>query len=97
VRFRLIPILLLCLALAATTGCSKRHRVYIESNGCWSGNINGDQNIYDCGNATYRIVGPLHCVRVSLTSSTTAYLRVKIDDGAWVSNPDQYGIVQTCN
>jgi hypothetical protein len=93
---RRIPILLCCLVLVTTAGCSKRHRVYVESNACWVGTINSDQNINGCGNATYRIIGPLHCVRVTKTSLSGS-VRVRIDDQPWASTPDQYDVVQACN
>jgi hypothetical protein len=87
---------LTALVLAATGGCSKRHRVLVESNTCWNGDINGDQNINGCGNSTYRVTGPLRCVRVYITT-TNGFVHVRIDDQPWATTPDQYGVVQACD
>jgi hypothetical protein len=93
-RFPLL--VLLCLVLAVAAGCSKRHRIQIETDTCWNGNVNGDQNINGCGNTSYRIIGTLRCVRVQKETST-GYLRLRIDERAWVDTPDQFGFVQVCN
>ncbi len=92
---RRIALLLACVALAAAAGCSKRHTIHIESNTCWSGSVNGDQNINDCGNATYKVIGTLRCVRVKV-NTTTGFVRVQIDDHPWANTPDAYGVVQAC-
>jgi hypothetical protein len=92
---RLAVTALLCTALALLGGCSKTHRIQIESDTCWAGFVNNDLSIADCGNATYKIVGLLQCVRVQKTTST-GYLRVRIDSRPWADATGTLGQVQVC-
>ena len=92
---RSILLVLVCIALAAA-GCSRRHRIQIESDTCWTGKVNADQSFSDCGNATYRVIGTLRCVTVKRETSA-GYVRVRIDDHPWAETQDQFGTVQACN
>jgi hypothetical protein len=89
-------LVLLCVLLAGAAGCSKRHHIQIESDTCWTGTVNGDQYINDCGSTTYTVVGTLRCVKVRRTTPGGT-LRLRVDDHPWVSSEDQYGIVQACD
>jgi len=90
-------LVLLCLALGVAAGCSKTHSVQVQANSCWAGTINGDQYITGCGNALYKVLGPVGCVRVSPTSGdSTALIRVRLDNGPWYDTRDRYGFVQVC-
>lgn len=93
---RTTVLVLMCAALVLTAGCSKRHKIHVESDTCWSGTVNDDQFIHDCGNSTYRVLGTLRCVKINKTT-TTGYLRVRIDDRPWADTPDAYGSIQVCN
>lgn len=84
---------LLAVALA---GCSKKHKLKVESDVCWSGSVNNDQFISGCGNASYTVLGGLGCVRLE-KSGTAGYLRVRIDGKPWVETTDARGVVQVCN
>jgi len=83
--------------LLVSAGCSKKHHIQIESDGCWNGSVNNDQFISDCGNASYRVLGTLRCVKVQPSSANTHFLRVRLDEGPWAQNPDSFGVVQVCN
>lgn len=89
--------LLLLAALLVSAGCSKKHRIEVESDGCWNGTVNNEQFISDCGNASYRVLGVLRCVKVQRSSVSTHFLRVRLDEGPWAQNPDSFGVVQVCN
>ena len=83
------------LAAFAAGGCSKRYRIEIQSDTCWSGVIDDGQAFFDCGNASYKVVGPMRCVRVQ-KQTTTGYLRVRIDGGAWTETTGSETFVQVC-
>lgn len=95
------PLFVTCLLLAAlslalgASGCSKRYRVQVESDTCWDGVIDEGQAIYDCGNATYKVIGTMKCVRVQ-KKTNAGYVRVRIDGGPWAETTDPLGIVQVC-
>ncbi len=82
-------------ALVGTTGCSKRYKIEIQSDTCWDGVIDDGQGFFDCGNASYKVVGPMRCVRV-IKRTNNGFLRVRIDGGAWVETTDPQGVVQAC-
>ncbi len=88
---------LLAVTLLVSAGCSKRHHIQVESDGCWNGSVNNEQFISDCGNASYRVLGSLRCVKVQRASTSTHFLRVRIDEQPWAQNPDSFGVVQVCN
>lgn len=97
-----IPVLLLLLgatlalgALLASGGCSKRYRIQIESDTCWDGVIDEGQTIFDCGNASYKVIGALSCVRVQ-KKTDNGYVRVRIDSGPWAETSAPLGVVQVC-
>ena len=91
------PLLLAALLLAAlaTGGCSKRYHIEIQSDTCWSGVIDDGASFFDCGNASYKVVGPMRCVRVQ-KQTATGYVRVRIDGGTWVETTDTQTFVQAC-
>ena len=89
-------LVLSCVLLVAAAGCSKRHRIQVESDTCWNGTVNGEQYINDCGNSSYRVIGTLRCVKVQ-KATTSGYLRLRIDDHPWTDTADSYGIIQACN
>jgi hypothetical protein len=93
---RSLFILLSCAALAAASGCSKQHKIQIESDTCWYGLVNREQAVTDCGNSSYKILGALGCVRIQ-KQTANGYLRVRIDTGPWAQTTDSYGIVQVCD
>jgi hypothetical protein len=94
-----VPLLLLLAAALSLAlplaGCSKRYRVQIESDTCWDGVIDEGQTIYDCGNASYKVIGTMKCVRVQ-KKTNNGYVRVRIDSGPWSETTDPQGIVQVC-
>ncbi len=88
--------LLVFTALAAA-GCAKSHHIVIESNTCWIAKIDRQAaaTSEDCGNATFRVAGDIHCVVLS-NLTDTGYVRVRIDDGGWVESTAPRGTVETC-
>ncbi len=86
---------LLLLVVFAGVGCSKNHRIEIQSDTCWDGIVNEQQNINGCNNKNYKIVGELGCVRVQKQTGI-GYLRVRVDGGAWSETSEQFGLLQIC-
>ena len=88
---------LLGLAAMAVAGCSKNHRIVIQSNTCWTARIDGQATSIseECGNVNFRVAGEMKCVVVTKTTDT-GYVRVRIDEGAWVETSDPRGSVKTC-
>ena len=84
------------LLLVAGTGCSKRYKVEIQSDTCWDGLVNNDQNISGCGNSSYKVIGTLGCVRIQ-KRTVAGYIRVRIDGRAWSEETAALGVVQVCN
>jgi hypothetical protein len=84
------------MALAAA-GCAKNHRILIESNTCWIAKIDRQAaaTSEDCGNATFRVAGDIHCV-VLTNLTDTGYVRVRIDEGPWAESTTPRGSVETC-
>lgn len=78
-------------------GCAKRHHINIESNTCWNAIIDKQKSsvIADCGSQTYRVAGEVHCVAVT-NLNDTGFVRVRIDDGAWVENTAPRGTAEAC-
>jgi hypothetical protein len=76
-------------------GCSKKYQIEIESDTCWTGSVNNDQSITDCGNSRYKVVGALRCVRLTKTTAN-GYLRVRIDGRPWAETTEANGTVQAC-
>lgn len=81
----------------AATGCAKRHRIEFVSNTCyiWSVDGQGSTVSNDCGTASYRVAGDVHCVRAT-NITDTGYVRVRIDGGAWAETTAPRGSVETC-
>lgn len=94
---RKLAFLMLGAVLTASAGCSKQHHIYVESDGCWSGTVDSDQYINGCGNSSYKVLGSLKCVQIEKSGTRGTYLRVRIDEGAWASTPDTYGVIQVCD
>ena len=90
----LIPAVLV-VSLVSLSGCSKTYQIQIQSDTCWSGTVNDSRSFSDCGNATYKVSGTLHCVRVSRVTPTGA-LRVRIDDRPWAEATTTVSTVQAC-
>ncbi len=88
---------LLVFTMLAAASCAKSHRIFIESNTCWVAKIDRQAAATsdDCGNATYRVAGDIHCV-VLTNLTDTGYVRVRIDEGAWVESTTPRGTVETC-
>ncbi len=84
------------LALAGV-GCSKRHKISIQSDTSWLGTIDRESStsFRDSGNATFRVAGELHCVTV-LNLRDAGFVRVRIDDGAWVESAAPRGTAESC-
>ena len=79
-------------------GCSRRHHVNIESNTCWTAEFDqGNAGLVanECGSANFRVAGDVHCVRVT-NLNDTGFVRVRIDDGAFVTNSSPRGTAETC-
>jgi hypothetical protein len=89
-------ILLAGALLAASSGCSKRYRIEIQSDTCWDGLVNNDQNISGCGNSSYKVIGKLGCVRLQKRTNQ-GYIRIRIDGRAWSEETAPLGVVQVCN
>jgi hypothetical protein len=85
------------LAALAAAGCAKNHRIAIESNTCWLAKIDRQAaaTSEDCGNATFRVAGDIHCV-VLTNLTDTGYVRVRIDEGQWLESTAPRGSVETC-
>ena len=92
---RFLAVAFLCAVLGVLGGCSKRHHIEIQSDTCWTGSVDNTQSIYDCGNTSYKVVGPMRCVRVQ-KQSLDGYLRIRVDGGAWSETSAPYGITQAC-
>ena len=86
---------LLAAAMLAVAGCSKHSQIEIQSDTCWSGLINSDQSISECGNASYKIVGALGCVQVHKLTAN-GYLRIRINGGPWSETTAPNGTAQAC-
>ncbi len=82
-------------SLIGAAGCSKHHRIEIQSDTCWDGIINSQQNINGCRNKNYKIIGDLGCVRIQ-KQTAVGYLRVRVDSGAWSETSEQFGLLQIC-
>lgn len=93
-RNLVVTALMLCTILAAG-GCSKRHRIEIESNTCWDGIINNQQGISGCNNKNYKIIGELGCARIQ-KQTVAGYLRMRVNGGAWTETSEQFGLLQIC-
>ena len=96
VKRSLLLLLMACTLLVASTGCSKRYKVEIQSDTCWDGLVNNDQNITGCGNSSYKVIGTLGCVRIQ-KRTVNGYIRVRIDGRAWSEETAALGVVQVCN
>ena len=83
-------------ALVALGGCSKRYQIEIQSDTCWDGSVDNNNNISGCGNSSYKVVGPMRCVVVH-KNSPNGYLRVRIDGRPWVETSEAYGSVEACD
>jgi len=100
---RVIAGLIMCGLLAVlaaalvVTGCSKDHRVVIESNTCWVAVFDrqSESASAGCGNVNYRISGTVHCVRVH-NATDSGFVRVRFDFGPWSENSDSSGTAQVC-
>lgn len=95
--FSTILLLVLAMSLLAGAGCAKRHKISIVSDTAWLGVIDhqSTSSIADSGNATFRVAGEIHCITVS-NRRNTGFVRVRIDEGAWVETTDPLGTVETC-
>ena len=92
------PMLILFLALAALPlGCAKRHHISIQSDTCWDGIIDQQDNAHidGCGSSSFRVAGEIHCVVVQ-KQTDAGVLRVRIDEGLWVETTEPRGLVQVC-
>ena len=81
----------------AGSGCAKRHHISIESNSCWIATIDHQKSavIHDCGSINYRVAGDIHCVAVT-NLADTGFVRIRIDEGAWVESRVPLGTAETC-
>jgi hypothetical protein len=81
----------------AASGCAKNHKIAIQSNTCWIAKIDRQAaaTSEDCGDANFRVAGDIHCV-VLTNLTDTGYVRVRIDEGAWLESTAPHGIVETC-
>ena len=94
-RKRILSVVLIVALAAVAYGCSRRSTVQIESNTCWTAQFDNQQSTQDCGNVTYKVIGPLNCVEVR-KSSVNGTVRVRIDNGPWAETSDSLGVVQVC-
>ena len=85
------------LAVFAASGCTRSHKIAIQSNTCWIAKIDKQAaaTSEDCGNANFRVAGDIHCV-VLTNLTDTGYVRVRIDEGAWVESTTPRGTAETC-
>jgi hypothetical protein len=85
------------LAALAAAGCAKSHHIAIESDTCWLAKIDRQAaaTSEDCGNASFRVAGDIHCV-VLTNLTDTGYVRVRIDEGQWLESTVPHGTVETC-
>ncbi len=93
-RFAL-AVLLLCAAFGVT-GCSKKYKIHIESDTCWSGLVNRDLVIEECQNSVYKVKGKLDEVRLT-KKTANGYLRAWIDDGRPVETSEAFGTITVRN
>ena len=94
-KARIALVALLMLGTAFVPACSRRFRIEVQSDVCWDGRINNDLGINACGNATYKVVGSLTCVKVQ-KQTIAGYLRLRVDGGAWAETTEPMGLVQVC-
>ncbi len=90
-----IPVLF-ALLLALGSGCSKESRIQIESDTCWEGFVDGQARLADCGDKSYRVVGPFDCVTVS-KQTVNGTLRLRIEGGGWIETSEPLGSLTICN
>jgi len=80
-------------------GCAKRHHINIESNTCWTAVVDNEGGPVavgnECGNVNFRVAGDVHCVRVT-NLNDTGFVRVRIDDGVFVTNSAPRGTAEAC-
>jgi hypothetical protein len=89
---------MLCALLAAAgAGCSKRHHIEVQSNTCWIATIDRQKSAIfsDCESRNYRVAGEIHCVAVT-NLSDTGYVRIRVDEGAWVESSAPHGTAEAC-
>ncbi|MEQ1833076.1 MAG: hypothetical protein ABL977_08460 [Candidatus Eisenbacteria bacterium] len=100
IRGPILRVLTACMAavlVCTLTGCSKRHRISIQSNTCWIATIDKQSGAVtnDCGPQDFRVAGEIHCVAVT-NLADTGFVRVRIDDGAWAESSAPRGTAETC-
>lgn len=92
---RLAVIAVSCAGLVLLAGCSRVYHIQIQSDTCWSGTVNDDQNISDCGSSNYKVEGKLTCVKIEKLS-VDGYLRLRVDGGQWAETTESHGLIQVC-
>lgn len=94
---RMLPVCALVTLAFAGIGCSKRHRISIQSDSCWFVVIDNQSGAVssDCGNQNFRVAGEIHCVAVT-NRDTLGFVRVRIDDGAWAESAVPLGTAEIC-
>ncbi len=94
---RMLPLCALAILAFAGIGCSKRHRISIQSDSCWIVVIDKDLGAVssDCGNQNFRVAGEIHCVAIT-NRDTLGFVRVRIDDGPWAENALPLGTAEIC-
>ena len=92
---RLKPAVFLLLALALV-GCSKKYKIYIESDTSWTGTIDKDLVIFGELNQTFEVKGALTEATASKRTDI-GYLRLRIDDRRPAETTDPFGTVTVRN
>jgi len=95
VRTRLMLLVALTLLLAASSGCSERTRIEVQSDTCWSGFVDRQARLEQCGDKSYRVTGTMECVSLS-KQTPEGYLRVRIEGGPWAETTAAFGTVSVC-
>lgn len=95
VRTRLTLLIGLMLLLAAGSGCSQRTRIEVQSDTCWSGFVDRQARLEECGDKSYRVTGNMDCVSLS-KQTPEGYLRVRIEGGPWAETTAAFGTVSVC-
>jgi hypothetical protein len=103
VKPRVIAKMLIAAVLAllafADFGCTGNDiHVAIESNTCWNAVFDRQlsSTTNHCGNASFRVAGTIHCVRVT-NQADTGYVRVRIGSGPWSESGVPRGTAEACH
>ncbi len=89
-------VLLVLVAAFGATGCSKKYKIHVESDTCWTGLVNRDLVIEECQGSVFQVKGKLDEVRVTKRTAD-GFVRAWIDDGRPVETSEAFGTITVRN